>query len=207
MFELAQLQALLTVILIDVVLAGDNAVVVGLAAAGLPSHDQRRVIFWGIVIAFLMRVAFSVVALELLQIIGLVLAGGLLLLWVAWKMYRELKGKPGEEGPHVRQAKTVRGAIVQVALADVSMSLDNVLAVAGAARDHFWTLVFGLAFSLALMGLAANWLAGVMDRHRWIAYVGLLVVLYVALSMIWEGGWDVYEAVEGPPATEAAPAG
>lgn len=196
----AQLQALLTVILIDIVLAGDNAVVVGLAAAGLPRQEQRKVIMWGIGIAFVMRVIFSIVALELLQIIGLLLAGGILLLWVAWKMYRELRpagGAAAADAHKVRQSKTMRGAIIQVALADISMSLDNVLAVAGAARDHFWTLVFGLALSIALMGLAASWIAGLMDRHRWIAYIGLVVVTYVALSMIWEGGREVLEVVNG----------
>ncbi len=203
---LAWLQALLTVILIDVTLAGDNAVVVGLAASGLPSAQRRKVIAWGVGIAFVLRVVFAIVALELLQIIGLVLAGGILLLWVAWKMYRELRPAKGEAyagaqalgskesgGP----AKTVRGAIVQVALADVSMSLDNVLAVAGAAREHFWTLVFGLALSIGLMGLAANWIAGLMERRPWIAYIGLVVVTYVALSMIYEGGVEVFHAVEG----------
>ena len=196
---LAWLQALFTVILIDVTLAGDNAVVVGLAASGLPSTERRKVIAWGVGIAFVLRVVFAIVALELLQIIGLVLAGGILLLWVAWKMYRELRPAKGEAHAEVdapAPAKTVRGAIIQVALADVSMSLDNVLAVAGAAREHFWTLVFGLALSIGLMGLAANWIAGLMERHPWIAYIGLVVVTYVAASMIYEGGVEVMRAVQ-----------
>ncbi|MCB2053566.1 MAG: YjbE family putative metal transport protein [Geminicoccaceae bacterium] len=194
-----ELAALFTVILIDIVLAGDNAVVVGLAAAGLPPHQQRKVIVWGIAIAFVARVLFAIVALQLLAIIGLLLAGGILLLWVAWKMYRELRpqehadpdAQAGRKGP----AKTFGSAVVQVAVADVSMSLDNVLAVAGAARDHMTVMIIGLALSIALMGLAAGYIARLMDRHRWIAYVGLVVVLYVALSMIWDGGQEVWTAV------------
>ncbi|MEZ5823605.1 MAG: YjbE family putative metal transport protein [Geminicoccaceae bacterium] len=200
---MAELSALLKVILIDIVLAGDNAVVVGLAAAGLPAHEQRRVIMWGIGIAFVMRVMFAVVALKLLAIIGLLLAGGILLLWVAWKMWRELRG--GALDPDVAAdggkggETTMRSAIIHVAIADVSMSLDNVLAVAGAARDHMVIMIIGLALSIALMGLAAGYIARLMDRHRWIAYVGLVVVLWVALTMIWEGGHEVLSAMSEPP--------
>ena len=198
---MAELSALLQVVLIDIVLAGDNAVVVGLAAAGLPAHQQRSVIMWGIGIAFVMRAVFAVVALQLLAIIGLLLAGGILLLWVAWKMWRELqpeeRHESSGEGQAQGPAKSYSSAIVQVAIADVSMSLDNVLAVAGAARDHMTIMIIGLALSIALMGLAAGFVARLMDRHRWIAYIGLVVVLYVALAMIWEGGWEVWTALNG----------
>ena len=200
---MAELSALLKVILIDIVLAGDNAVVVGLAAAGLPAHEQRKVIMWGIGIAFVMRVIFAVVALQLLAIIGLLLAGGILLLWVAWKMWRELSGGAldmdhAADAPR-DGAKTMKSAIIQVAIADVSMSLDNVLAVAGAARDHMVVMIIGLALSIALMGLAAGFIARLMDRHRWIAYIGLVVVLWVAVSMIWEGGHEVLAAISETP--------
>ena len=198
---MAELSALLQVVLIDIVLAGDNAVVVGLAAAGLPASQQRSVIMWGIGIAFVMRAVFAVVALQLLAIIGLLLAGGILLLWVAWKMWRELQPKERHgssgDGQARGPAKSYGSAIVQVAIADVSMSLDNVLAVAGAARDHMTIMIIGLALSIALMGLAAGFVARLMDRHRWIAYIGLMVVLYVALAMIWEGGWEVWAALNG----------
>ena len=198
---MAELSALLKVILIDIVLAGDNAVVVGLAAAGLPAHEQRKVIMCGI--AFVMRVIFAVVALQLLAIIGLLLAGGILLLWVAWKMWRELSGGAldmdhAADAPR-DGAKTMKSAIIQVAIADVSMSLDNVLAVAGAARDHMVVMIIGLALSIALMGLAAGFIARLMDRHRWIAYIGLVVVLWVAVSMIWEGGHEVLAAISETP--------
>ena len=198
---MSELSALLQVILIDIVLAGDNAVVVGLAAAGLPAQQQRSVIMWGIGIAFVLRVLFAVVALQLLAIIGLLLAGGILLLWVAWKMWRELRAgeahTAGTQDENAGATKTMRSAIVQVAIADVSMSLDNVLAVAGAARDHMTVMVIGLALSIALMGLAAGYVARLMDRHRWIAYIGLVVVIWVSLSMIWEGGHEVWYAING----------
>lgn len=198
-FEISgELSAFIQVVLIDIVLAGDNAVVVGLAAAGLPPEQRRKVIAWGVGIAFLLRVMFAIVALQLLAIVGLLLAGGILLLWVAWKMYRELHPPKGtavnEDGAKLaRKAppKTFRSAIIQVAIADVSMSLDNVLAVAGAAHDHFYALVFGLGLSIVLMGVAAGYIARLMERHRWIAYIGLVVVTYVALSMVWEGGHEL----------------
>ncbi len=201
----SQLTVFVQVVLIDIVLAGDNAVVVGLAAAGLPAKEQRQVIFYGVMIAFVMRVIFSIVALQLLAIIGLLFAGGVLLLWVAWKMYRDLhppKGRNDEEGSSKEPPqKTFRGAVIQVAVADVSMSLDNVLAVAGAARDHLAMLIFGLLLSIALMGLAAGYIARMMERFRWIAYIGLVVVTYIALTMIWEGSheiWYAVDAVENP---------
>ena len=177
---LSQLTALVSVVLIDVVLAGDNAVVVGTAAAGLPPAQQRRVILLGAGLALVARILFALVAMQLLAIIGLLLAGGLLLLWVAWKIWRELQPRrPRQKTPPrpPRRAKTMRSAIMQVAVADISMSLDNVLAVAGAARDHPYIMIFGLVLSIALMAVAAQLIARLIDRHRWIAYVGLVIVL------------------------------
>jgi len=198
LFSQAALAALAQVIMIDLVLAGDNAVVIGLAAAGLPDRQRARVILVGIAAATVLRLAFAAVAVELLEIVGLLLAGGILLLWVCWKMWRELRAS------HVRHAATAPGADAtnatrktfaqatwQIVLADVSMSLDNVLAVAGAARDHPAALVFGLGLSIVLMGVAANFVARLLDRYRWIAYVGLAIILYVALDMIWRGFWEV----------------
>jgi YjbE family integral membrane protein len=203
LFSQAALAALAQVILIDLVLAGDNAVVIGIAAAGLPAKQRRRAIIVGILAATAMRIGFAFVAVELLAIIGLVLAGGLLLLWVSWKMWRELRASARseedaafDEGGEPR-AKTFRQAVWQIVMADVSMSLDNVLAVAGAARDHPVALAIGLVLSIVLMGVAANLIARLLHRHRWIAYVGLAIIVYVALDMIWRGFWDVY-AVAAP---------
>lgn len=200
LFSQAALTALAQVILIDLVLAGDNAVVIGIAAAGLPVEQRRRAILIGILAATAMRIGFAFVAVELLAIIGLVLAGGLLLLWVSWKMWRELRASAraeedaafneGAGGP--ASGKTFRQAVWQIVMADVSMSLDNVLAVAGAARDHPAALVIGLLLSIVLMGFAATLIARLLHRYRWIAYVGLAIVVYVALDMIWRGFWDVY---------------
>ena len=198
---LSQLYAFGAVVMIDLVLAGDNAVVVGMAASGLPREQQRRVIMIGIVLALLFRVMFALVAVQLLEIIGLLLAGGLLLLWVAWKMWRELhppaavvRQRAEQEGRGVA-AKTQGTAIVQIAIADVSMSLDNVLAVAGAARDHMVMLVFGLVLSIALMGAAASVIAGFLERYRWLNYLGLGIITLVAATMIWEGAAEVWEVV------------
>ncbi len=187
---LAELTALAQVVFIDVALAGDNAVVVGLAVAGLPEHHKARAIFIGIAGATLIRIAFATVALQLLEIIGLLLAGGLLLLWVCWRMFRELRTPHAATGPQSRP-KTMREAMVQIILADVSMSLDNVLAVAGAAHEHPWVLVVGLGLSVVLMGVGANLIARLLERTRWIAWAGFAVVLFVALKMIWEGGHEV----------------
>lgn len=183
------LAALAQVVLIDIALAGDNAVVVGLAVTGLPAAQRRLAILLGIGGATVIRIGFGLVALSLLQVLGLLLAGGLLLLWVAWKMFRELRrhGRAAELAPR----KTLRQALVQIILADVSMSLDNVLAVAGAANDTPWVLVAGLLLSVALMGAAANVLARFVERQRWVAWVGLAIVLSVALRMIWEGSHQV----------------
>ncbi|MCS6879138.1 MAG: YjbE family putative metal transport protein [Geminicoccaceae bacterium] len=207
--ELAsQLIALGQVVLIDIVLAGDNAVVIGTAAAGLPPHKQRQVIFLGATLALVLRIFFALIVTQLLAIIGLLLAGGILLLWVAWKMWRELQAQKAAErheipavipGAHatVPGQKTFLSAVAQVAIADVSMSLDNVLAVAGAARDHPYIMAFGLLLSIALMAVAAGYIARLIDRHRWIAYIGLLIILWVAIEMIWKGGLEVWNAVEG----------
>jgi YjbE family integral membrane protein len=209
------LAALLQVILIDLTLAGDNAVVIGLAAAGLPPEHRNRAVVVGIVAATLMRIAFAGLAVELLQIVGLLLAGGILLLWVCWKMWRELRSSASEAvnveetlagrdlnadgtiGSPPRPGKTFRQATVQIIIADISMSLDNVLAVAGAAREHPIVLIFGLALSIALMGLAATLIARIIGRHRWIAYLGLLIILYVAMEMIWRGAAETWPLVNG----------
>ncbi|HWL71718.1 MAG TPA: YjbE family putative metal transport protein [Geminicoccus sp.] len=196
---LAEFYVFFTIVLIDIALAGDNAVVVGQLASGLPDVQKRRAILLGVVLALIFRVAFALVAVQLLQIVGLLLAGGLLLLWVSYKMYRELR-----EGHHADQVdpgdvpvarKTFAAASFQIAVADVSMSLDNVLAVAGVAKDHLPALIFGLILSIALMGVAANFIARWMERHRWLAWVGLLIILFVALKMTWEGGHEVLAAL------------
>jgi YjbE family integral membrane protein len=189
------LLALLQVVLIDITLAGDNAVVVGMAVAGLPAGKRPKAILLGVLAAALIRMALSLVALRLLAILGLTLAGGILLLWVCWKMFRELRAAPiGEAGGGIGQ-KTMRQAVVQIALADLSMSLDNVLAVAGASGGHGWVMVAGLALSVLLMGIAASVLARMLERNRWIAWVGLAVVTFVAGRMIWEGSFQVGQAI------------
>ncbi|NKL00621.1 YjbE family putative metal transport protein [Rhizobium leguminosarum bv. viciae] len=200
MFTAAGLTALLQVIAIDLVLAGDNAVVIGLAAAGLEATQRRKAIVVGIVAATVLRILFASVAVYLLAIVGLLLAGGLLLLWVCWKMWRELRAGHGENhgavGGEGAAKKTFFQAATQIVIADVSMSLDNVLAVAGAAREHPSVLVIGLALSIALMGIAANLIARLLSNHRWIAYVGLLIILYVSLDMIHRGGVELLPYVQ-----------
>ena len=186
---LNELVALLQVVMIDLTLAGDNAVVVGLAVAGLPARPRRVAIIAGIGAAAVLRIALGAVALRLLEIIGLLLAGGLLLLWVAWRMYRELRHDA--HGRAAKTPKTLAAAMVQIVLADVSMSLDNVLAVAGAAQGSLSVLVTGLALSVVLMGVAADLVARLLDRYRWVAWIGLLIVFGVALRLIWEGGHQV----------------
>ena len=187
------------VLMIDIMLAGDNAIVVGALAAGLPPEQRRKVILIGIIAALVLRIAFALVVTQLMQIVGLTFAGGLLLLWVAWKMWRELKhsgqsgGSPeveGDEDSGLKPAKSFAAAAWAVAVADVSMSLDNVLAVAGAAREHPGILIIGLLLAVALMGVAANILAKYIERYRWIAWVGLLVIVYVAGKMVYEGFVD-----------------
>jgi YjbE family integral membrane protein len=199
-FTLDALSALMQVIMIDLVLAGDNAIVIGLAAAGLPKEQRTKVILIGIGAATVLRIIFAGLTTQLLQIVGLLLVGGLLLVWVAWKMWAELRAGHGAEDADavIAQAeanapqKTFAQATWQIIVADVSMSLDNVLAVAGAARDYPYILVFGLVLSIGLMGLAANYIAGLLQRYRWIAYVGLVIIVYVALEMTWRGGVEVW---------------
>lgn len=207
--DAAALTALFQVIMIDLVLAGDNAIVIGLAAAGLPPEQRTKAILMGIVAATVLRIVLTLFTTQLLQIIGLLLAGGILLLWVCWKMWRELHGSPNIEeqatealadldidadGKIAGRAprKTYGEAARQIVIADVSMSLDNVLAVAGAAREHPYVLVFGLGLSIALMGLAAGLIARLLQTHRWIAYVGLAIILYVALEMIYRGAHEIW---------------
>src|SRR5215468_4074546 len=211
MFEFITSEALVAffqVVMIDLVLAGDNAIVIGLAAAGLPVEQRTRAILVGIVAATVLRVAFAGVTTQLLQVVGLLFAGGLLLLWVCWKMWRELRTSHDTENDGVEAfsdydinadgtiagrapRKTFAAAAWQIVVADVTMSLDNVLAVAGAAREHPMVLVFGLALSIALMGLAASLIARLLQRHRWIAYLGLAVILYVAIDMMVRGAQEL----------------
>jgi YjbE family integral membrane protein len=203
--DVSLLTAFLQVVMIDLVLAGDNAIVIGLAAAGLPHEQRRKAILIGIIAATVLRIVFAVLAVHLLALVGLVLAGGLLLLWVCWKMWQELHHSaasdaasehalgeafgPPENGHEIAGVprKTLRQAVTQIVIADVSMSLDNVLAVAGAARDHMTAMVFGLLLSVALMGIASAFIARLLNRYRWIAYVGLIIILFVAIRMIYEG--------------------
>ena len=200
------LTILATIIAIDIVMSGDNAIIIGMAAAGLEPELRHRAIIYGIAGATVLRILFAAVAFQLLAIIGLTLAGGLLLAWVCWRMWRDLRkplaavadearqdGDPAAQ--NVRPTKTLRGAMINIIVADVSMSLDNVLAVAGAARDHMGMLVFGLVLSIALMAVAANYIAGLLERHKWIAYVGLVIIVYVAVDMIWRGSDEIRDLV------------
>ena len=214
LFTPEALTALLQVIMIDLVLAGDNAIVIGLAAAGLPKEQRGKAILIGIIAATVLRIIFAAATTQLLQIVGLLFAGGVLLLWVCWKMWRELRVSHNDELEAVEAleeqdinndgsiaAKTPRKTFAQAAwqivIADLSMSLDNVRAVAGAAREHPEILIFGLVLSVALMGVAASFIAKLLQRHRWIAYVGLAVILYVALDMIYRGLLEVIPVVNG----------
>ena len=207
--------AFFQVVWIDLPLAGDNAVVTGLAAAGLPKAQRGKAIFFGIVAATVLRIIFALMTTTLLKIPGLLLFGGVLLLWVSWKMWRELMNpshassgveasggdtRPGDGD----KPKTLRDAITQIIVADVSMSLDNVLAVAGAASEHPQVLIFGLALSIGLMGFAATFIARLLDRHRWIGFIGLAIILYVSLHMIWKGGKELLEATAPPSVNPAA---
>jgi YjbE family integral membrane protein len=195
----SELVALLQIIVIDVVLAGDNAIVVGMAAARVAPEMRSRVILWGIAGAVVLRIAFAAVTVQLLAIVGLTLAGGILLLWVCWKMYRELRFAPhaASAGAAVSESSVEAkplsfwSAIVQIVIADVSMSLDNVLAVAGAAKGHTTILVIGLAIAVVLMAVAASFIARLLARFPWVTWVGLVIVLYVALEMMWRGSLEV----------------
>lgn len=209
----SQLAALGQVLMMDLVLAGDNAVAVGLAAAALPQEQRKKAILIGLAAAVVMRIGFALITVQLMALVGLLLAGGLLLLWVCWKMWRELREQAthdqAEAAAEMEQAlavhhgggaspeelgikrKTFGAALIQIMVADITMSLDNVLAVAGAAHEHPWIMVFGLVLSIALMGLAATFIARILQKYRWIGYVGLVIVLYVAVHMIWDGGRQV----------------
>jgi YjbE family integral membrane protein len=207
--SLAELAAFAQVVVVDLVLAGDNAIVVAMAVVGLPAGQRARVMMVGIAAATVLRIVFALITVQLLQLIGLVLAGGILLLWVSWKLWRELRAQRREDAAiqevsdlmHGESAqvaepprKTVKSAVIQIMIADVSMSLDNVLAVAGIAREHAWVLVFGLTLSVAFMGLAAALIARLLARHHWIAYIGLALIFYVALRMVWDGALQVIAA-------------
>jgi YjbE family integral membrane protein len=212
LISLAEFTAFVQVVFVDLVLAGDNAIIVGVAVAGLPTHQRARVMVIGIGAATVLRILFASLTVQLLTIIGLLLAGGILLLWVSWKLWRELRelrisrmldtgqieSPDNASGAHgrapERKIKTMRDAVTQIVIADVSMSLDNVLAVAGVAREHAWVLIFGLALSVAFMGFAAVMIARLLDRYHWIAYIGLAVIFYVALRMIWDGAWEIMGA-------------
>jgi YjbE family integral membrane protein len=211
MFSHEELTAFFQVVMIDLVLAGDNAIVIGLAAAGLPKSQRNKAILVGIIAATILRIGFASITVQLLQVIGLLLAGGILLLWVCWKMWRELRTQPAhhqnfeealdDKGITAdgmicgRPRKTLGQAIWQITIADVSMSLDNVLAVAGAAREHPLILIFGLGLSIALMGIAANFIARLLQKHRWIAYVGFLIILYVAFDMCYRGTQEIWRDI------------
>lgn len=196
----SNMKAFLMVIALDLLLAADNAIIVGALAAGLPPEQRRKVIIMGVVAALVLRIGFALIVVELMSFIGLIFIGGLLLLWVAFKMWREFRhtdeqspGSPeieGDERSGLKPAKSFWGAAWAVAVADVSMSLDNVLAVAGASKDHPGIMIVGLAFAVALMGIAANYLARLIERYRWIGMIGLLLVLYVAVKMMYEGWID-----------------
>ena len=209
LFSSQSLTALFQVVMIDLVLAGDNAIVIGLAAAGLPDDQRKKAILAGILAATALRIGFASITVQLLQIIGLLLAGGILLLWVCWKMWRELRNSHHHQpkfqdlsaartmdAAGAGHQKTLGQAIWQITIADVSMSLDNVLAVAGASREHPVILIFGLGLSIALMGFAASFIARVLEKHRWVAYVGLLIILYVAFDMSYRGTMEVWRDVK-----------
>jgi len=217
LLDMTELSALISVVIIDIVLAGDNAIVVGMAAAGLPARQRHRVILAGIAAATVLRILFASITMHLLEIIGLTLAGGILLLWVSWKMYREIRAGhmvpaenvaaaaapcsgpksiplPDAADPPAPHRKTTGQAMLQVVIADVSMSLDNVLAVAGVAHQSaVWILVVGLVLSVALMGIASNFIARLLNRYSWISWVGLGIITFVALRMIWDGSEQIIE--------------
>ncbi len=198
-FGHAELIALAQVVLIDLVMSGDNAIIIGMAVAGLPRQDRTKIIFWGVAGATVLRIGFAAVTTQLLQIIGLTLAGGLLLLWVAYRMYRELRAKGRPEAEEMvrtsaKPTKTAGQAMLQIIAADISMSLDNVLAVAGAAREHLAVLWIGLALSVILMAVASNFIARILDRFHWIAWIGFAIIVYVAGAMIWDGSHEVVAA-------------
>lgn len=202
--------AFLQIVLIDISLAGDNAIIIGMAAAGLAVEERKKAVIAGIIAATILRIIFALFAVQLLGITGLLAAGGLLLLWVSWKMYQEIRLRKEEE--HAAKVldnkvagggkKKLSAAIWQIVVADVSMSLDNVLAVAGVARDHMTMLIFGLGLSVVLMGVASSWIARLTAKHHWIAYIGLAIVFYTALHMIWDGSQQLMNPVAVAPTVE-----
>jgi YjbE family integral membrane protein len=202
LFSSPALFALAQVLMINLVLSGDNAVVIGMVAARVAAAERARVIWWGMAAAVALRIGLALIAVDLLNILGLTLAGGVLLLWVAWRLYRDISeskekkehgAQHGDSGP---RALTLNRAILRIAIADVSMSVDNVLAIAGAAKEHLAVLVIGLVLSIALMGVAANYVARLLHRYSWVSYVGVVLILYVAASMVWDGIGDVPEIIE-----------
>jgi len=191
----AQLSAFLEVIMINIVLSGDNAIVIGLAVAGLPEQQRNQGILWGIIGATVLRLVFTGIAVQLMAVIGLILLGGLLLFWVAWKMFTELRHQAAEDAGEANDApKSMKQAIIQIVIADVSMSLDNVLAVAGAARQYPYILAFGLILSIALTAIASKAIAKLLDKYRILGYVGVAIICYVAVEMVWDGGFQVLAA-------------
>ena len=198
-----ELTAFLQIIVIDIVLSGDNAIIIGMAAAGLPPDLRKKAIFWGIVGATVLRILFAAIVVQLLSIIGIKVVGGLLLLWVCWRMWQEMRAggtvedieREAEENARKGPPKTLRTAMVNIIVADATMSLDNVLAVAGAARDHLEMLIFGLVLSIALMALTANYIAKLLEKHTWLGYLGLAIIAYVAIQMIWQGSGEVMDVI------------
>ena len=198
-----ELTAFLQIIVIDIVMSGDNAIIIGMAAAGLPPDLRKKAIFWGIIGATVLRIFFAVIVVQLLSIIGIKVIGGLLLLWVCWRMWQEIRAgatvedieREAEENAKKGPPKTLRTAMVNIIVADATMSLDNVLAVAGAARDHLEMLIFGLVLSIALMALMANYIAKLLEKHTWLGYLGLAIIAYVAIQMIWQGSGEVMDVI------------
>jgi YjbE family integral membrane protein len=191
----AEVSAFFQVIMINIVLSGDNAIVIGLAVAGLSPEQRNQGIFWGIIGATVLRLAFTAVAVELMAIIGLILLGGLLLLWVAFKMFSELRAHDNNDGSDEKEApKSMRDAIMQIVIADVSMSLDNVLAVAGASRQYPYILAFGLVLSIALTAVASKAIANLLDKYRILGYIGVAIIVYVGIEMVYDGGFQVLAA-------------
>ena len=198
-----ELTAFLQIIVIDIVMSGDNAIIIGMAAAGLPPELRKKAIFWGIIGATVLRIFFAVIVVQLLSITGIKVIGGLLLLWVCWRMWQEIRaggtveGVEGEAEENAEKGppKTLRTAMVNIIVADATMSLDNVLAVAGAARDHLEMLIFGLVLSIALMALTANYIAKLLEKHTWLGYLGLAIIAYVAIQMIWQGSGEVMDVI------------
>ena len=198
-----ELTAFLQIIVIDIVMSGDNAIIIGMAAAGLPPELRKKAIFWGIIGATVLRIFFAVIVVQLLSITGIKVIGGLLLLWVCWRMWQEIRAgatvedieREAEENAKKGPPKTLRTAMVNIIVADATMSLDNVLAVAGAARDHLEMLIFGLVLSIALMALTANYIAKLLEKHTWLGYLGLAIIAYVAIQMIWQGSGEVMDVI------------